>query len=162
MAFRSISVDGVETVMNNAYRQGLIPRNAFSFWLDRFVEINFLSFYSYLQIKFSKYRDPTNPKGGEIFFGGSDPAYYEGDFTYLDVTRQGYWQFKMDGVQVGGATFCNGGCQAIADTGTSLLAGPKDEIAKLNAKIGAIPIVNGEYMIPCNMTSNLPGNYERF
>lgn len=135
MAFRTISVDGVETVMNNMYKQNLIPRNAFSFWLDR---------------------DPNNPKGGEIFFGGSDPAYYTGNFTYVDVTRQGYWQFKMDGVAVEDLTLCNGGCQAIADTGTSLLAGPKDEVAKLNAKIGAIPIVNGEYMIPCNLTSNLP------
>lgn len=135
MAFKTISVDGVETVFNNMFQQGLVPRNAFSFWLDR---------------------DPVNPKGGELFLGGSDPAYYIGDFTYVDVTRQGYWQFKMDGLTVAGSVFCNGGCQAIADTGTSLLAGPKDEIAKLNAKIGAFPIVNGEYMIPCNATDNLP------
>ena len=35
MAFRRISVDDVETVFDNMYLQGLIPRNAFSFWLDR-------------------------------------------------------------------------------------------------------------------------------
>ena len=32
----------------------------------------------------------------------------------------------------------------IADTGTSLLVGPKDEIASLNSKLGAIPIPGGE------------------
>lgn len=79
MAFRTISVDGVETVFNNAVQQGLVPRNAFSFWLDR---------------------DPTKQQGGQLFLGGSDPAYYTGDFTYVNVTRKGYWQFTMDGYDI--------------------------------------------------------------
>jgi cathepsin D len=135
LAFKTIAVDGVETVFDNMFAQGLVPRKAFSFWLDR---------------------DPKNPNGGELFLGGSDPSYYEGNFTYVDVTREGYWQFKMDGITVDDVTVCSGGCQAIADSGTSLLAGPKDEVAKINAKIGAIPIINGEYLVICNQTSTMP------
>ena len=55
------------------------------------------------------------------------------------VTRRAYWQFDLDAINISSSNAepCKGGCQAIADSGTSLLVGPTEEISKINAAIGA-------------------------
>lgn len=138
MGYPAISVDKVTPVFNNMVAEKLVPKPVFSFFLNR---------------------DPNAKEGGEITLGGADTTKYTGNFTFVDVTVQGYWQFKMDGVTVATSqptSFCKGGCQAIADTGTSLLTGPTAEVTQLNQLIGATPLAGGEYIVDCSKIPTMP------
>jgi len=64
----------------------------------------------------------------------------------------------MDKLTVGKGeenTFCKNSCQAIADTGTSLIAGPTVEIARINKKIGAT-VISGEAIVNCDQIPKMP------
>ncbi|XP_077401496.1 nothepsin [Vanacampus margaritifer] len=94
---------------------------------------------------------------GELLLGGTDEALYDGQITWLPVTAKGYWQVLMDSVSVQGvSSFCPRGCQAIVDTGTSLIAGPTNHILTLQQLIGATPTNIGEFFIDCTRLSSLP------
>ncbi|XP_026180501.1 napsin-A [Mastacembelus armatus] len=136
MAYPSISVDKVTPVFDTIMAAKLLPQNIFSFYISR---------------------NPKAAVGGELVLGGTDPQYYTGDMHYVNVTRKAYWQIKMDGVDVGNQlTLCKAGCQAIVDTGTSLIVGPREEVRALQKAIGALPLLMGEYMIDCKKIPSLP------
>jgi cathepsin D len=75
LSFASISNLNSPTPFDNLFAQGLIKDKIFSFWLNNNI---------------------SESNGGQIFFGGSDPAYFTGNFTYLTVTDAGFWQFSME------------------------------------------------------------------
>ena len=41
-------------------------------------------------------RNQSSDNGGEIYFGGTNPDYYEGEINYVDLTSETYWQFSVD------------------------------------------------------------------
>ncbi|XP_049637177.1 cathepsin D isoform X1 [Suncus etruscus] len=136
MAYPKISVNNVVPVFDNLMQQKLVDKNIFSFYLNR---------------------DPNAPLGGELMLGGIDEKYMKGELTYHNVTRQAYWQVHMEEINMGnGLTMCKGGCEAIVDTGTSLIVGPVEEVKALQKALGGIPLIQGECMIPCEKVSTLP------
>lgn len=137
LGFKTIAVDDVVPVFDLMVQQKVVSAPIFSFYLNR---------------------NPNDPQGGELIFGGSDPKHYSGNFTFLNVTKVGYWQFEMDAISVDGqkGPYCSGGCQAVADSGTSLIAGPTKEIDALNTKLGAVPFLEGEYLFDCSQIDALP------
>jgi len=137
MGFGTISVNGLTTVFDNMVSQNLVDEPIFSFFIKR---------------------DPT-ADGGELILGGSDKSLYEGEMNYLPVTKKGYWQVAMDGMSVGDddSVACAGGCPAILDTGTSLIAGPKSATDAINKALGGTEIpATGEWIINCDKLASLP------
>uniref|UniRef100_A0A8B9K129 pepsin A n=1 Tax=Astyanax mexicanus TaxID=7994 RepID=A0A8B9K129_ASTMX len=69
--------------------------------------------------------------GSEVIFGGYNPNHYTGSLVWIPLSSETYWQITMTSVTINGQVVaCNGGCQAIVDTGTSLIVGPNSDIAR--------------------------------
>ncbi|XP_027602793.2 renin [Pipra filicauda] len=139
MGFPSQAIDGITPVFDRILSQQILKEDVFSVYYSR-----------------ASKNAPLKP-GGEIILGGSDPAYYTGDFHYLNVSKSGYWQISMKGVSVGAEIlFCKEGCSVAVDTGASYITGPAGPVSVLMKAIGAAEVAEGEYVVDCDQVPQLP------
>ncbi|XP_063274550.1 renin [Prinia subflava] len=139
MGYPGQAIDGITPVFDRIVAQQVLREDAFSVYYSR-----------------ASKNSPLKP-GGEIILGGSDPAYYTGDFHYLNVSRSGSWQISMKGVSVGAEVlFCREGCLVAVDTGASYITGPAGPVSVLMKAIGAIEVAEGEYVVDCEQVPQLP------
>ncbi|XP_051282111.1 pepsin A-like [Dicentrarchus labrax] len=134
LAFQSIASDNVVPVFDNMIKQGLVSQSLFSVYLSS-----------------------NSEQGSEVVFGGVDSSHYTGQITWIPLTSATYWQIQMDSVTINGQTVaCSGGCQAIIDTGTSLIVGPTSDINNMNSWVGASTDQYGEAMVNCQNIQSMP------
>ncbi|XP_063338223.1 pepsin A-like [Pelmatolapia mariae] len=133
LAYPSLSLSSATPVFDNMMNAGLINQNLFSVYLSS-----------------------NNQRGSVVTFGGVDTNHYSGSITWIPLSSELYWQITVDSVSGNGqAVACNGGCQAIVDTGTSMIVGPQSDIDNINAWLGA-SCQNGEYIVNCNNIGQMP------
>ncbi|XP_078276605.1 gastricsin-like [Rhinoraja longicauda] len=136
LSYPALSAGGATTVFDGMMNNRLVEEPVFSVYLGR---------------------QPNSQNGGEVTFGGVDTSKYSGEIVWVPVLQELYWLIPMQGVLVGGRTaFCSRGCQAMVDTGTSLLTAPSEELEELMRYIGAQQNQNGDYIVNCNDVSRMP------
>lgn len=143
MGFPSISVSDKMSPLDRLKRQKVIKNKVFCFNLHHEHEV----------------LDKSGQEvGGELQIGGCQ---YK-PTVFIPVTKLGYWQFKLENIAVvkpgvkKPLIACNGGCQAIMDTGTSLITGPASDVIKINKILGAYKNKQtGEYHVHCSKRKNI-------
>nr|BAM46129.1 pepsinogen A [Cynops pyrrhogaster] len=134
VAFPSLAQDQATPVFDNMWSQGLLAQDLFSVYLS-----------------------PSGQSGSVITFGGYDTSYYTGNMNWIPLSAESYWEITLDSITMNGNVIaCNGGCQAIVDTGTSLISGTSSGVGSILNAIGAYQNSNGEYQVNCNSISSLP------
>ncbi|XP_014734165.1 PREDICTED: pepsin A-like [Sturnus vulgaris] len=130
LAFPSIASSGATPVFDNMMIENLVDRHLFSVYLSR-----------------------DSQGGSFVLFGAIDPYYTTRGITWIPLSAETYWQISMERVSINGAPVaCASGCQAIVDTGTTLLAVPIRAFRILSNLLGASS--SGE--ISCAGVNNLP------
>lgn len=127
LGFDSISQGG-KTVFSAAIDAGLVEKNMFAFYLG----------------------DNT---GGELTFGGYDEEKYTGNITWVDLSERTYWRIDVGDTKIG--SYTSGPTDAIVDSGTSLLVGPKKDVEEIGRVIGAKSVL-GKLVIDCDKIKDIP------
>jgi len=128
LGFDGLSLGGA-TPFSNAVQQNTVAFSVFAFYLG-------------------------DEQDGELTMGGYDTSKYTGDITWISLSEPKYWLIDVDNVSFG--SYSSGITNAIVDSGTSLITGPKHEISQIAASVGARGNFVGQYVIDCHKVSALP------
>merc|ERR1711862_1082362 len=79
-----------------------------------------------------------------------------GDLVNVPLTSETYWEVSLDKMTYGSDAVVSSSTKAIIDSGTSLLAGPKEQVDKLAKAAGATSVMGKEYTIDCSKSATLP------
>jgi len=133
LGFKSISQYNIPTPFESMIDQKLIDMPVFAFYLPA-----------------------ANGQDGELVFGGIDQSHYTGDLVDVPLTSETYWQVSLDSMTLGSTPVTSSAAKAIVDSGTSLLAGPPDQVSAMAKQVGAKSVLGKEYSIDCSKVSTLP------
>jgi len=133
LGFKSISQYQIPTPFEAMIEQKLIDEPVFAFYLQQ-----------------------DASQQGELLFGGIDKSHYTGELVDVPLTSETYWEVSLDAMSFGGKPVISSAQKAIIDSGTSLLAGPKEQVAALAQQVGAKSLAGKEYVVDCSKRSSLP------
>eukprot|EP01064_Diplonema_japonicum_P001192 TRINITY_DN1076_c0_g1_i2.p2 TRINITY_DN1076_c0_g1~~TRINITY_DN1076_c0_g1_i2.p2 ORF type:complete len:395 (+),score=131.12 TRINITY_DN1076_c0_g1_i2:51-1235(+) len=117
MGWVEISVNGITPVFFSMMQQKLVDAGQFSFYLSA--------------------QAWPHKKTSELALGGVDPNHYTGSFSYVPISKDGYWQIHTDSLAIGNETV-HSHFDSVVDSGTSLLAFPLATAVRINSKLGCI------------------------
>lgn len=111
LGFKDLSMGDNFNIVDVLAQSGHMPKNQFSVFL-------------------------TDAGESEISFGGYKADRAASDLLWVPVTHQSYWQVGINDIAFNNVkTGLCPNCQVAVDTGTSLLAGPSDVVAKLTDQL---------------------------
>ncbi|KAH9054927.1 acid protease [Lactarius vividus] len=87
----------------------------------------------------------------ELYLGGTNNKLYKGDFTYVQLTNEGYWQTNIDALYVNGQKIA-GVTDSVIDTGTSLIIGDSKTVKALYDHIPGSAPAN---IVPCSFNTTI-------
>uniref|UniRef100_A0A914CHH8 Peptidase A1 domain-containing protein n=1 Tax=Acrobeloides nanus TaxID=290746 RepID=A0A914CHH8_9BILA len=137
LAFDVVSVTRLAPPLDQIFNnKTACPQNVIAFWLN----------------------NNTKGQGGEMTLCGIDPKHYTGNISWVPLRADNYWFIKIDGIVVDDffPNIITGVSEAIVDTGIPFIAGPVDEVDKIQEAISAFNISDGEYGVICQLIHLLP------
>ncbi|CAD8091839.1 unnamed protein product [Paramecium sonneborni] len=111
LAYPSMAAYNFNPLFDNIIKEKKLKSNQFSFYMS----------------------NQVNSYESQITFGGYDVTKLDGPIHYHPVIDKYYWMIKAENILVNGKDegFCPKGCKIVADTGTSLITGPFEDLMKL-------------------------------